>query len=147
LDVIGWGKQNNKQRFKCKNCGLLFTNNRPEQKIKNRMSWFKKWVLERQTCQILCRDSGYSKDTLQRTLYAILEQTPKLKIIKREKINFRIDATYFSKFCMVAYQDDFDGYTQFIHFTDGEHYSEIKEDLDNLIRLGVSLKEHHNRWT
>jgi hypothetical protein len=47
---------------------------------------------------------------------------------------------------MVAYQDDFDGYTQFIHFTDGEHYSEIKEDLDNLIRLGVGLKEHHNRW-
>jgi len=140
LEVIGWGKQNNKQRFKCKNCGLLFTNNRPEQKVKNRMSWFKKWILERQTYQTLCRDSGYSKDTLQRTFYTILKQSPSLKIIKREKVNLRMDATYFSKFCLVAYQDDFDGYTQLIRFTDGEHYSEIKEDLDNLIRLGVQLE-------
>lgn len=31
LDVIRWGKQSNKQRFKCKNCGLLFTDNRSEQ--------------------------------------------------------------------------------------------------------------------
>lgn len=104
------------------------------------MSWFKKWILERQTYQTLCRDSGYSKDTLQRTFYTILKQSPSLKIIKREKVNLRMDATYFSKFCLVAYQDDFDGYTQFIRFTDGEHYSEIKEDLDNLIRLGVQLE-------
>ena len=140
LEVIGWGKRNNKQRFKCKNCGLLFTNNRPEQKIKNRFVWFKKWVLERQTYKTLSRDSGYSKDTLQRTFYAILEQSPKLKIIKREKVNLRMDATYFSKFCLVAYQDDFDGYTQLIRFTDDEHYGEIKEDLENLIHLGVQLE-------
>ena len=138
--MIGWGKRNNKQRFKCKNCGLLFTNNRPEQKIKNRFVWFKKWVLERQTYKTLSRDSGYSKDTLQRTFYAILEQSPKLKIIKREKVNLRMDATYFSKFCLVAYQDDFDGYTQLIRFTDDEHYGEIKEDLENLIHLGVQLE-------
>lgn len=51
-----------------------------------------------------------------------------------------MDATYFSKFCLVAYQDDVDGYTQLIRFTDGEHYEEIKEDLDNLILLGVQLE-------
>lgn len=51
-----------------------------------------------------------------------------------------MDATYFSQFCMVAYQDEFDGYTQLIRFTDAEHYLEIKEDLDNLIRLGVHLE-------
>ena len=42
-----------------------------------------------------------------------------------------MDATYLSKFCLVAYQDSYDGYTQLIRFTDGEHYEEIKEDLEN----------------
>lgn len=119
---------------------MLFTDNRPEQKVKNRFVWFKKWVLERQTYKTLSRDSGYSKDTLQRTFYTLLEQSPTIKIIKREKVNLRMDATYFSRFCLVAYQDDLDGYTQLIRFTDAERYEEIKEDLDNLIRLGVTLE-------
>lgn len=51
-----------------------------------------------------------------------------------------MDATYFSCSCLVAYQDDFDGYTQLIRFSDGERYLEIKEDLENLIRLGVKLE-------
>jgi transposase-like protein len=55
-------------------------------------------------------------------------------------VNLRIDATYFNQFCLVAYQDDSDGYIQLIRFTDGEHYEEIKEDLDNLIRLGVQIE-------
>jgi AraC-like DNA-binding protein len=134
------GKANGKQRFKCKNCGILFTQNRPEQKVRNRFSWFKKWVLERQTYKTLCRDSGYSKDTLQRTFYTILESSPTLKIIKREKGQFKNGCHLFCQFCLVAYQDDFDGYTQLIRFTDGEHYEEIKEDLTNLLLLGVKLE-------
>lgn len=46
----------------------------------------------------------------------------------------------FSSFCLVAYQDHYDGYTQLIRFSDGEHYVEIKEDLDNLIKLGIRLE-------
>lgn len=140
LDVISWGKQQNKQRFKCKNCGIYFTDNRPQQKLQNRFVWFKKWVIESQTYKTLVRDSGYSKDTLQRTFYALLEQAPKIKTIKRNNVHLKMDATYFSKFCLVVYQDDFDGYTQLIRFRDGEHFEEIKEDLDNLIRLGVQLE-------
>lgn len=41
---------------------------------------------------------------------------------------------------MMCYQDHEDGYTQLIRFTDGEHYTEIKEDLDNLIKLGVQIE-------
>jgi hypothetical protein len=41
---------------------------------------------------------------------------------------------------MLCYQDFDDGYTQLIRFTDGEHYEEIKEDLDNLIRLGLKIE-------
>lgn len=118
----------------------MFTNNRKQQKLNNRFIWFKKWVLERQTYKTLTRDSGYCKDTLQRTFYALLEKAPKIKIIKREGVNLRVDATYFSSFCLVAYQDHSDGYTQLIRFSDGEHYLEIKEDLDNLIKLGICLE-------
>ena len=55
-------------------------------------------------------------------------------------MHLRMDATYFEGFCLVCYQDNDDGYTQLIRFTDGEHYEEIKEDLDNLIKLGVHIE-------
>lgn len=40
---------------------------------------------------------------------------------------------------MLSYQDNDDGYTQLIRFSDGEHFEEIKEDLDNLIKLGLQI--------
>jgi hypothetical protein len=106
----------------------------------NRFVWFKKWVLERQTFKTLSRDSGLSIDTLQRIFYAFLQRSPVVKILKRRSVHLRMDATYFEQFCMLCYQDHDDGYTQLIRFSDGEHYSEIKEDLDNLIKLGVHIE-------
>jgi AraC-like DNA-binding protein len=140
LEVIKWGTRSGHQRFKCKNCGILFTRNDPAQRIENRFVWFRKWILERQTFKTLSRDSGLSIDTLQRTFYQYLEQFPTVQIIKRANVHLRIDATYFDQFCMMCYQDHDDGYTQLIRFTDGEHYTEIKEDLDNLIKLGVQIE-------
>jgi hypothetical protein len=81
-----------------------------------------------------------SIDTLQRLFYDFLEQSPTVKILKRTKIHLRLDATYFEQFCLLCYQDHDDGYTQLIRFSDGEHFSEIKEDLDNLIKLGVHIE-------
>jgi hypothetical protein len=86
------------------------------------------------------RDSGYSKDTLQRTFYNFLESSPSIKVIKRSDINLRIDATYFKKICLIVYQDNYDGYIQLIRFSDGENFEEIKEDLDNLIKLGIKIE-------
>jgi len=140
LSVIRWGTQLGKQRFKCKNCGILFTHNNRKQQLQNRFIWFKKWVLERQTFKTLSRDSNLSIDTLQRIFYTFLQQSPKVKIIKRSNVHLRMDATYFRQFCLLCYQDHDDGYTQLTRFSDGEHYSEIKEDLDNLIKLGVQIE-------
>ena len=140
MSVIRWGTQLGKQRFKCKNCGILFTHNNRKQQLQNRFIWFKKWVLERQTFKTLSRDSNLSIDTLQRIFYTFLQQSPKVKIIKRSNVHLRMDATYFRQFCLLCYQDHDDGYTQLIRFSDGEHYSEIKEDLDNLIKLGVQIE-------
>lgn len=108
--------------------------------MSNRFVWFKKWILERQTYKTLTRDSGLSKDTLQRTFYSFLEQAPEVKILKRNNIHLRVDATYFKNFCLLCYQDHDMGYTQLIRFSDGEHYKEIKEDLTNLIRLGLQIE-------
>lgn len=140
MDVIGWGKRDGKQRFKCKNCGVLYTRNRPEQRVENRFVWFRKWVLERQTYKTLSRDSGLSISSLQRIFYLFLEQAPEVKILKRTHIHLRIDATYFKQFCLLCYQDHDLGYTQLIRFSDREHYHQIKEDLDNLIKLGLHIE-------
>ncbi len=79
-------------------------------------------------------------DTLQHIFYAFLKRSPKVKILKRGNVHLRMDATYFKRFCMLCYQDQDDGYTQLIRFSDGEHFAEIKEDLDNLIKLGVHIE-------
>lgn len=96
--------------------------------------------MERQTFKTLNRDSGLSIDTLQRLFYTYLEQSPSIKIIERSNVHLRVDATYFKKFCLLCYQDHDDGYTQLIRFSDGERYEEIKEDLANLIKLGVQIE-------
>ena len=88
----------------------------------------------------MSRDSGLSVRTLQRIFYIFLERSPKVKILKRSKVHLRMDATYFNQFCLLCYQDNADGYSQLIRFSDGEHYKEIKEDLDNLITLGVHIE-------
>ena len=83
-------------------------------KISNRFVWFYKWVIERQTFKTISRDNS--------------------------KVNLRIDGTYFNKFCLVCYQGNNNGYTQLIRFSDGEHYDEIKEGLNNLMSLRVDLE-------
>lgn len=108
--------------------------------MENRFVWFRKWILERQTFKTLSRDSRLSIDTLQRTFYFYLEESPDVKILKRERVHLRIDATYFKRFCALCYQDHEDGYTQLVRFSDGEHFEEIREDLTNLIRLGVHIE-------
>ncbi len=117
----------------------MFTRSAPEQRLRNYFIWFEKWILERQTYATLSRDSRLSRAALQRLFYTFLEQSPQVKLIKRKDVHLRMDATYFKQFCVVCYQDDQDGYTQLIRITDGEHFSEIKEDLDNLIKLGVHI--------
>lgn len=119
---------------------MLFTRSAPEQRLQNRFIWFEKWILERQTYATLSRDSSLSRATLQRLFYTFLDQSPQVKIIRRNSVHLRMDATYFKQFCVVCYQDDEDGYTQLIRITDGEHFSEIKEDLDNLIKLEVQIE-------
>jgi len=61
LDVIKWGKQGGKQRYKCKNCGLLLTRNNSLTSYRNRFVWFRLWIEGKQTFSELAKRSGYSE--------------------------------------------------------------------------------------
>jgi hypothetical protein len=76
---------------------------------------------------------------LQRTFYHFLAQAPVTPIIHHDNVYLRVDATYFKRFCVVCYQDDLLSYTQLFRFSDAERYEEIKEDLTNLLKLGLQI--------
>ena len=141
LDTIKWGKQQGKQRFKCKNCGILFTFQNKNVSKSNRFVWFKKWVVGRRTIDDLVKESGYSKRTLKRYFSSYLSKPPTLSVYPSQKVNLLIDGTYFNNdICLVLYRDNTIKFTQLYRFSDGEHYSEIKEDLLNLLNLGVNIE-------
>lgn len=81
-----------------------------------------------------------SKDTLQKIFYYWLKRAPVTPIIHHDNIHLRVDATYFKKFCVVCYQDDLISYTQLFRFSDSERFEEIKEDLVNLLNLGLHIQ-------
>ena len=139
--IIKWGKQNNKQRFKCKECGLLFTTQNKGVTLSNRFIWFQKWVLNRQTLTYLSKESSYSISTLKRLFEHYLSQSPSLKFYPQERLNLLIDGTYFSNdICLIVYRDSQIKFTQLYRITDGEHYQEIKEDLENLLSVGIQIE-------
>ena len=141
LEVIRWGFQRGKQRFRCKNCGLLFTRNKPEQSKKNRLVWFRDWIVGKQTFGQISEESGYSTRSLKRYFYDYLLDSPTWKISRSEKLNLLIDGTYFAnKVCLVLYRGDNVKATVFYRLTDGEWLDEIVEDLQNLLDIGISIE-------
>jgi hypothetical protein len=97
--------------------------------------------LHRQTIEYLSKQSGYSERTLKTYFDDYLKQAPVLKIFPSEKLNLLIDGTYFTnKICLIVYRDDKIKFTQLYRITDGEYYDEIKEDLENLLRLGLQIE-------
>lgn len=141
LNTIKWGKQKEKQRFKCKECGIMFTAENKSVSKSNRFIWFKKWVIKRRTIDELVTESGYSERTLRRYFYEYLAKPPKLSVYPSKKVNLLIDGTYFNnKICLVLYRDNTIKFTQLYRFSDREDYIEIKEDLLNLLSLGVQIE-------
>jgi len=141
LEVIGWGIRNGKQRFQCKSCGIYFTRNNKGVTKSNRFVWFRKWILQKQTLEIISKDSGYSVRTLKRYFHEYLSVPPKLSVYPSEKINLIVDGTYFSNnLCLIVYRDNTIKFTQLYRLTNGEWYEEIKEDLENLLALNVKIE-------
>jgi len=141
LAVIKWGKQQGKQRFKCKQCGIYSTRGNAAVGKRNREIWFREWIVGKQTFTQLVAKSGYSERTLKNYFYDYLEHYPRWFINRSESVNLLIDGTYFAnKVCLVLYRDDRIKATVLYRLTDGEWEEELREDLENLICLGINIE-------
>lgn len=141
LSIIKWGKQGDKQRYKCKECGVLSTYTNISVSKKNREKWFKDWILGKQTIKQLAVSSSYSERTLKRYFYAYLDNYPIWAINRRERVNLLLDGTYFAnKVCLVLFRDNNIKATLFYRITDGEWEDELTEDIENILNLGVEIE-------
>jgi hypothetical protein len=95
----------------------------------------------RMTLEALARESCYGKRSLQRYFTRYLAQTPVMELKRGERVNLMIDGTYFANgLCLILYRDDRVKYTQLYRLSDGEWFEEIKEDLENLLLLGIEIE-------
>ena len=141
LAVITWGKQQGKQRFKCKNCGIFSTRINVSVSKRNREIWFREWVMGKQTFAQLVAKSGYSERILKNYFYDYLEHYPTWNVNRTESVNLLLDGTYFTnKVCLVLYRDNRVKDTVLYRLTDGEWEEELREGLENLIGLGIHIE-------
>lgn len=141
LDTIKWGKRNGHVRYFCKNCQSHFTDRRPHITEKNKMVWFREWVVGKQSIEQLSERSGYSVRHLKEYFYSILPTCPTWHIQRREKVNLLIDGTYFpNKVCLVLYRDVNIKMTILYRLTDNERLKDLKEDLRNIKSTGIEIE-------
>lgn len=96
--------------------------------------------MERHVYKNLMRDSGMSQSTIQRLFKRLLNDAPAVPIRSKGKVHLLIDGTYFpNDLCLILYYDHDLRYVQLYRHTDQERYKQIKEDLDNLKKLGVDV--------
>lgn len=71
----------------------------------------------------------------------MLNKAPVLEFSTVDHIYLVIDGTYFpNNICLVVYRNWQLKLTQLYRITDGEHFQEISEDLQNLLNLGIKIK-------
>ena len=132
--------QNGKQRYFCKQCNFSFLLLRHDVKNKNEFIWFKKWIIERQVYKYLVRDSSYSQSKIQRIFNQYLNSAPVVEVRSKTRVHLLIDGSYFPNgLCLILYYDHNLRYVQLYRETNQEKYTEIKEDLQNLKKLGVDV--------
>lgn len=103
--------------------------------------WFEKWVVERQTMALLSRDSGHSLSGIKRLFWEWLDRAPTFRIKATKRAHLLVDGTYFTNdLCLVLYYDSDVRYTQLYRFSRKEDCQEMKEDLENLRKLGVEVE-------
>lgn len=96
--------------------------------------------MERQVYKYLVRDSGMSQSSLQRLFGQYLSAPPTNILRSKQHVHLLIDGTYFTNgLCLVLYYDNDIQYVQLYRETNKEKYKEIKEDLENLKKLGVEV--------
>lgn len=134
------GKRNGKQRYQCSECFANFSIRNESVKKKNLFIWFRKWIMERQVYSTLVRDSKMSQSSLQSLFRDYLKSAPVVEIKSKVRVHLLIDGSYFANgLCLILYYDHDIRYVQLYRETSKESYTDIKEDLENLNKLGVDI--------
>lgn len=106
----------------------------------NQFVWFRKWVMERQVYKFLVRDSKMSQSSIQRLFNKYLADPPQNIVRSKSNVHLLIDGTYFSNgLCLILYYDKDLQFVQLYRTSNKEKFREIKEDLENLKKLGVHI--------
>ena len=81
-----------------------------------------------------------SQRSIQRLFKRFLQAAPTVSIRSKTKVHLLIDGSYFANgLCLILYYDHDIRYVQLYRETSQEKYREIKEDLENLKRLGMAV--------
>lgn len=140
LENIKWGTREGVQRFKCNECGALFSARRKDISQSNRFCWFKKWVSGRMSLEEISASSGYSTRQLHRWFDEHLDSSPSWCINTAQPIYLLIDGTYYSNnHCLIVYRAENLKRTLFYRFTTREDDDEIADDLINIRSMGYDV--------
>lgn len=119
----------------------MFTSINKSVSDSNKEIWFKNWIIGKDTFDKISLESGSSKSNLQRYFSKMLIKAPVLEFNTTDEIYLVIDGTYFpNDICLVVYRNFHLKLIQLYRMTNGEHFEEIVEDLQNLLNLGVQIK-------
>ena len=140
LSIIRWGQREGRQRYKCRDCGSSFVKHKEGVRQNNRIVWFRKWILGKQSIEDIANESGYSSRQLHRWFDEYLDTFPSWTINTSTPIYLLIDGTYFSDgHCLIVYRAENLKRTIFYRFTTHEDDDEIASDLLNIRDMGYDV--------
>ena len=140
LNIIRWGSREGHQRYKCRDCGTSFVKHKEGVRQSNRLVWFRKWVLGKQTIEDIARECGYSARQVHRWFDEYLDSSPSWTMNTSRQIYLLIDGTYYSDgHCLILYRAENLKRTIFYRFTTHEDDDEIASDLISIRDLGYDV--------
>lgn len=140
LNIIRWGTREGHQRYKCQDCGTSFVKHKEGVRQSNRLVWFRKWVLGKQTVEDIASECGYSARHVHRWFDEYLDSSPSWTMNSFRPIYLLIDGTYYSDdHCLILYRAENLKRTIFYRFTTHEDQNEIATDLLNIRDLGYDV--------
>ena len=140
LSIIRWGTREGHQRYKCQDCGASFVKHKEGVRQSNRLVWFRKWVLGKQTVEDIANECGYSARHVHRWFDEYLDSSPSWTMNTSMPIYLLIDGTYYSDdHCLILYRAENLKRTIFYRFTTHEDQNEIAADLISIRDLGYEV--------
>ena len=140
LSIIRWGTREGHQRYKCRDCGASFVKHKEGVRQSNRLVWFRKWVLGKQTVEDIANECGYSARHVHRWFDEYLDSSPSWTMNTSMPIYLLIDGTYYSDdHCLILYRAENLKRTIFYRFTTHEDQNEIAADLISIRDLGYEV--------